>query len=223
MLRVACLRVLILSTTFLQIATAAGFCLTEIGALMSRDGLEELEMFCLKARQETESELYSGTLEDDNCFLDNSQEDDDIQEQFMFDEDDELCEGSSQNDYSRLHPAGLSKPSAVQSPVLAHKVKSMASPGQSIDIEYDNFFGQIEANQRLPMVRKRPAKASAIGQGATGGLLIGAMARNPLSDPASYNPGSQCQPALRRDPVLVRRLWRLDNNRLTGLLPVHTL
>ncbi|MCO5609098.1 hypothetical protein L7F22_063320 [Adiantum nelumboides] len=147
MLRVACLRVLILSTTFLQIATAAGFCLAEIGALMSRDGLEEisqLEMFCLKARQETESELCSGTLEDDNCFLDNSREGDDIQEQFMFDEDDELCEGSSQSDYSGLHPAGLSKPPDVQSPVLAHKVKSMASPGRSADIEYDNFSGQME-------------------------------------------------------------------------------
>lgn len=117
MLRAACLRVLILSTTFLKIAAASGFCLAEIGALMSRDGLEEvsqLEIFCLKAKQEAES---IATLEDDDLFSDNSYEADDFQEQFTFEEDDELCENTvversscSQSDSSGLHSVGLSEP-----------------------------------------------------------------------------------------------------------------
>ncbi|MCO5551601.1 hypothetical protein L7F22_005106 [Adiantum nelumboides] len=80
MLRVAWLRVLILSTTFLKIATEASYCLAEIGALISRDGLEEasqLEVFCLKAKQEAES---IAMLEDDDLFSDNSYDVDDFQE-----------------------------------------------------------------------------------------------------------------------------------------------
>ncbi|KAI5058709.1 hypothetical protein GOP47_0026879 [Adiantum capillus-veneris] len=116
---------------------------------MSRDGLEEisqLELFCLQARQEDESELHSLLLEDDNFFSDNSMEGDDVQEQFKFEEDDELCEDTTPrrssytlSDYSGLHPAGLSKPPDLQLPFLAQELKSMALSGLSAHLEHGTF------------------------------------------------------------------------------------
>ncbi|GJM98523.1 hypothetical protein PR202_ga15546 [Eleusine coracana subsp. coracana] len=57
MIREACIRVLVLSTTFLKEAAAYGLCLSEIGEMMSRQftGREEepseLELICMEARK----------------------------------------------------------------------------------------------------------------------------------------------------------------------------
>ncbi|KAH7276844.1 hypothetical protein KP509_39G024400 [Ceratopteris richardii] len=55
MLREACHRMLVLSTTLLKKAAAAGLCLAEIGEMMTRDQIEErseLEMLCFQAKDE---------------------------------------------------------------------------------------------------------------------------------------------------------------------------
>eukprot|EP00250_Pteridium_aquilinum_P009967 c19060_g1_i1 orf=303-2651(-) len=128
MLRVACLRMLILSTTFLKKAAAAGLCLAEVGGLMSRDGLEEisqLELFCLKAKEEAENKLAHVLLDDDDdddYFSDNAFGVDDLQQQFEFEleEDDEFCEDNgqynafqSQNKYLRSKVASKVKSTAT--------------------------------------------------------------------------------------------------------------
>ncbi|RZR98300.1 hypothetical protein BHM03_00027640 [Ensete ventricosum] len=66
MIREACLRVLVLSTIFLKEAAAFGFCLAEIGEMMSREfrGMEEepseLEVVCIEARRlVAEREVFS--------------------------------------------------------------------------------------------------------------------------------------------------------------------
>ncbi|KAJ7569859.1 hypothetical protein O6H91_01G098000 [Diphasiastrum complanatum] len=65
MLREACIRMLILSTTFLKEATAAGLCLAEIGHMMSRElcGVVEeasqFEALCLLAKVQVEEEILS--------------------------------------------------------------------------------------------------------------------------------------------------------------------
>jgi hypothetical protein len=64
MIRKACLRVLVLSTTFLKEAAAYGLCLSEIGEMMSRQftGKEEepseLELICMEARKWVEEREF---------------------------------------------------------------------------------------------------------------------------------------------------------------------
>uniref|UniRef100_A0A0D9XET0 1-phosphatidylinositol 4-kinase n=1 Tax=Leersia perrieri TaxID=77586 RepID=A0A0D9XET0_9ORYZ len=77
-IREACLRVLVLSTTFLKEAAAFGLCLAEIGEMMSRQftGKEEepseLELLCMEARKWVkERELFlpeAGVEDDDDGF-----------------------------------------------------------------------------------------------------------------------------------------------------------
>lgn len=58
MMREACFRVLLLSTTFLKKAAAAGLCLAEIGEMMSKDAMDEtsqLELLCLQAKLQVEN------------------------------------------------------------------------------------------------------------------------------------------------------------------------
>lgn len=80
MIREACLRVLILCTVFLKEAAASGFCLAEIGEMMSREirGIEEepseLEVICIEARNfVAEPEVYLSETgsehEDETQFL----------------------------------------------------------------------------------------------------------------------------------------------------------
>ncbi|KAL6655393.1 hypothetical protein ACP70R_006219 [Stipagrostis hirtigluma subsp. patula] len=91
MIREACLRVLVLSTTFLKEAAAFGLCLSEIGEMMSRQftGKEEepseLELLCMEARKWVEErELFppdeAGVEEGDDDFtqfpLDSDEEED---------------------------------------------------------------------------------------------------------------------------------------------------
>lgn len=87
MLREACFRMLILSTTLLKRAAAAGFCLAEIGEMMSRDGIEEashLELLCMQAKLQLEKDFSPDKL----CYDDSSDEDaessvgEDLHEQF---------------------------------------------------------------------------------------------------------------------------------------------
>lgn len=130
MLRVTCLRMLILSTTFLKKAATAGFCLAEIGELMSRDGLEEvsqLELFCLKAKEEVESKLANVMVDDDDYFSDNSFGGDELEEQFEFEEDNECGEDTghytssqSQSMYMHSHPGS---PPEFSVPKVAFKEK----------------------------------------------------------------------------------------------------
>ncbi|KAH7445527.1 hypothetical protein KP509_01G013500 [Ceratopteris richardii] len=94
MLRVASLRMLVLCTAFLKKGAAAGLCLAEIGSLMSRDGLEEdsqLEILCLKAREEMKLRCLDGSPDDD-LLPSSSYESDDFPEQFDLDEDEEVLE-----------------------------------------------------------------------------------------------------------------------------------
>ncbi|GLT61992.1 hypothetical protein SLA2020_346610 [Shorea laevis] len=64
MLREACLRILIICTTFLKEAAAFGLCLAEIGEMMSREyrGHEEepseLELICIESRRLLEEDLF---------------------------------------------------------------------------------------------------------------------------------------------------------------------
>ncbi|KAG6478387.1 phosphatidylinositol 4-kinase gamma 5-like [Zingiber officinale] len=77
MIREACLRVLVLCTIFLKEAATFGLCLSEIGAMMSREfsGMEEepseLELICLEARKFVgEREVFSqaSDLEEEDAF-----------------------------------------------------------------------------------------------------------------------------------------------------------
>ncbi|KAG8057112.1 hypothetical protein GUJ93_ZPchr0002g24685 [Zizania palustris] len=78
MIREACLRVLVLSTTFLKEAAAFGLCLSDIGEMMSRpfNGKEEepseLELLSMEARKWVEdrelSLLEAGVEDDDDDF-----------------------------------------------------------------------------------------------------------------------------------------------------------
>ncbi|KAJ7279822.1 hypothetical protein O6H91_Y377200 [Diphasiastrum complanatum] len=69
MLREACLRMLILCTTFLKMATSAGLCLADIGAMMSRElcGMDEeaseFETVCILSKLEAEETLADSNLE----------------------------------------------------------------------------------------------------------------------------------------------------------------
>lgn len=88
MLREACHRMLILCTTVLKKAAAAGLCLAEIGEMMSRDEIEEgsqLELLCLQAKRE----LSGGSSIDDDAFSDLSlgEANDELPEQFEFEMD----------------------------------------------------------------------------------------------------------------------------------------
>ncbi|PRQ16400.1 putative 1-phosphatidylinositol 4-kinase [Rosa chinensis] len=73
MIREACLRVLVLSTIFLQEAAAFGLCLAEIGEMMSREfgskeeKPSELEVVCLETRRIiTDSNMSNFVAEEDN-------------------------------------------------------------------------------------------------------------------------------------------------------------
>ncbi|KAI5081374.1 hypothetical protein GOP47_0004557 [Adiantum capillus-veneris] len=97
MLREVCFRMLILSTTLLKRAAAAGLCLAEIGEMMSRDGLEEaseLELLCMQAKFEIETELLGGKLCCDDGYEDAAISEvsvgEDLHEQFEFEMDHEF-------------------------------------------------------------------------------------------------------------------------------------
>lgn len=136
MLREASLRMLILSTTFLQKAAAAGFCLAEVGGLMSRDGMEEssqLELLCLEAKQQVESKLSGTMLDDDDYFSEASSGGDELPEQFEFEMDKEESKFGEDGDrntafsnrvkYLDFHLAGLKESSGLLIPKDAHKEK----------------------------------------------------------------------------------------------------
>jgi hypothetical protein len=115
MIREACLRVLVLSTTFLKEAAGYGLCLSEIGEMMSRQftGKEEepseLELICMEARKWVEEREFFlpeevGVENDDDDFT-----------QFPLDSEDESdafetpafskfgsMKGSSRNPLSKL-------------------------------------------------------------------------------------------------------------------------
>lgn len=86
MIREACLRVFVLCTIFLKEAAGFGFCLAEIGQMMSREfcGCEEepseLEVICLEARRILEEKKMPSQIKD---------EDDEFQ--FSLDCEDEFC------------------------------------------------------------------------------------------------------------------------------------
>lgn len=86
MIREACLRVFVLCTIFLKEAAGFGFCLAEIGQMMSREfcGCEEepseLEVICLEARRILEEKKMPSQRKD---------EDDEFQ--FSLDCEDEFC------------------------------------------------------------------------------------------------------------------------------------
>ena len=94
-MREACLRMLVLSTTFLKLAAGAGLTLSEIGGMMTRElcGVDEeaseLEKVCIEAKSEVDEELVSSSPESDG--LEGSQDfsfGDDPSDDFQFDMDD---------------------------------------------------------------------------------------------------------------------------------------
>lgn len=85
MLREACHRMLILSTTVLKKAAAAGLCLAEIGEMMTRDQIEErseLELLCFQAKRE-----LAGGDEDALSDLSLGETNEELYEQFEFELD----------------------------------------------------------------------------------------------------------------------------------------
>jgi hypothetical protein len=97
-LREACLRMLVLSTTFLKLAALEGLTLCEIGGMMTRElcGVEEeaseLEKVCVLAMWEAKKDfrLEEDGVEDSLVSEDFSAEDDNVQ--FEMDDDDEVPE-----------------------------------------------------------------------------------------------------------------------------------
>ncbi|MCO5594590.1 hypothetical protein L7F22_048623 [Adiantum nelumboides] len=114
MLREACFRMLILSTTLLKRAAATGFCLAEIGEMMSRDGIEEaseLELLCMQAKLEVEKELLAEKLCCDDGYDDLAISEvsagEDLHEQFEFEMDNEFDHKLSlMSDDYQLFPKG---------------------------------------------------------------------------------------------------------------------
>ncbi|MCO5563688.1 hypothetical protein L7F22_017335 [Adiantum nelumboides] len=91
MLREACHRMLILSTTVLKKAAAAGLCLSEIGEMMTRDQIEErseLELLCFQAKRE-----LSGADDDALSDLSLGEANEELFEQFEFELDDKGEDG----------------------------------------------------------------------------------------------------------------------------------
>lgn len=98
-LREACLRMLVLSTTFLKLAAAEGLTLCEIGGMMTRElcGVDEeaseLEKVCLEAKYCVDglgSEADSYGAQDFSVSDDLSPDDDNVQFDMDGDEDDEV-------------------------------------------------------------------------------------------------------------------------------------
>lgn len=94
-LREACLRMLVLSTTFLKQAAASGLSLAEIGGMMSRElcgvdeGASELETVCMQAKMAVEEELLASSSEGESLsLLDCSLSDELTGEEFQFDMED---------------------------------------------------------------------------------------------------------------------------------------
>ena len=87
MLREACHRMLILSTSVLKKAAASGLCLAEIGELMSKDAIEEasqFELICLEAKRAL---TISSSVDDDLSELSLGEMNDELLEQFKMDEE----------------------------------------------------------------------------------------------------------------------------------------
>lgn len=92
MLRESSLRILILCTTFLKTAAAAGLCLAEIGEMMSPefDGVEEevseLELICMQANFEVDQQMSTVSCESVTNFSEDFPEKEHTKNQFQFDD-----------------------------------------------------------------------------------------------------------------------------------------
>ncbi|KAJ7524849.1 hypothetical protein O6H91_17G024600 [Diphasiastrum complanatum] len=90
MLREACLRMLILCTTFLKMGASAGLCLADIGTMMSREvcGMDEeaseFETVCMLSKLEVEDVLADASVEGEKTFTDCSSEEQLLVDQFQF-------------------------------------------------------------------------------------------------------------------------------------------
>lgn len=129
MLRESCLRMLVLCTTFLQMAAAAGLCLADIGGMMSRElrGVDEepseLETVCMLAKLEVDLELQAAGSEGEGSV---SNEDESSLDQIQFDMDHE-DESLSLTDGVRIQRAPcLTIPPSCFSPLSP----SPAGPGR---------------------------------------------------------------------------------------------
>eukprot|EP00249_Psilotum_nudum_P023566 c28924_g4_i1 orf=280-2058(+) len=95
MLREVCLRMLVLSTTFLQEAAKAGLCLAEIGTMMSRDlcvvdkEFSQLEVACILAKLEVDRDLSAYIADGKEILEDFHDEDELLMVQFDMDREDE--------------------------------------------------------------------------------------------------------------------------------------
>lgn len=92
MLRESSLRILILCTTFLKTAAAAGLCLAEIGEMMSREFLDveeevsELELICMQAKLQVDQQISNTCCELVTNFSEASPEKEHTKDQFQFDD-----------------------------------------------------------------------------------------------------------------------------------------
>ncbi|XP_010549980.1 PREDICTED: phosphatidylinositol 4-kinase gamma 5-like [Tarenaya hassleriana] len=102
MIREACLRVLVLCTTFLKKAAVFGLCLAEIGEMMSREfrGDEEepseLELLCMEARTLLRDTLPNRDQSDSDCEEQKSKASASSNTLFELDELEELDKGKSE-------------------------------------------------------------------------------------------------------------------------------
>eukprot|EP00249_Psilotum_nudum_P023564 c28924_g2_i1 orf=423-2510(+) len=109
MLREACLRVLVLSTTFLQQAATAGLCLAEIGTMMTRDlcvvdeELSELEVACMLAKLEVDRDLSTYIADRKEILEDFHDEDEFSMVQFEMDQEDEQLNVSNSCNQNGVH------------------------------------------------------------------------------------------------------------------------
>ncbi|XP_006660740.1 phosphatidylinositol 4-kinase gamma 7-like [Oryza brachyantha] len=165
-IREACLRVLMLSTTFLKDAAAYGLCLSEIGEMMSRPftGKEEepseLELLCMEARK---------LVEDRELFLPEVrvEDDDDGVTQFSLDNEDvsdefELPSFSKFGPMKANHSNPLSKLDECDEEDDEVEEDEEDDDDEQV-IKYDAFNLKNPFSKQIPSVSKLSASFKGLG------------------------------------------------------------
>lgn len=138
MIREACLRVLVLCTTFLKEAASFGLCLAEIGGMMSREfhyneeGPSELEVICIQARKLLEeSEAWSPASKGTN------------KEMFQFDIE---CDDDSSTYGNMLSDSFGSFETVESDKVTGQEVLNLSTSLKACSIEEHDWNGGYSAS-----------------------------------------------------------------------------
>ncbi|GBG78650.1 hypothetical protein CBR_g27876 [Chara braunii] len=202
-LREACLRMLVLSTTFLKRAAAAGLTLADIGAMMSPEltGMGEepslLESICMSAKARADTQLRYGCLDDGGMFgaavLNGGGDDSDFTEdddgsfsgehQFQFDMDNDEDDGFCLSPMTVLSPLfGNYSPSPLSSSPAsmgccggAGKELLLSMPLMPLE-EVNELERGVEVSRRLSFGgggMERERESMAVGCGGASSLRTG--------------------------------------------------